>query len=664
MTSSSSRLQRKNVTKACLECRRRKAKLAAVAYDSQCDGKTPSYSRCADRLYHCQYAEAEDGRRPASRCYVTRLRDRILILERVLRHHSIDIETSISQLETTTIPAMPQRCPTDDESCSKSPTWSTDDLLSATQGVLSVDHKVSLDMYGEAHYFGPTSGRLEFRNLQTEDDYGGTDSHAFQRPEAVEFGIHSTRNSYNHLVNSIEEDGSISEELKYHLIDLYFTWEQPWFQVVDERLFRQAEKTDGRYCSPLLLNSIMALGSRYSDRIDVLTDTNDPSTAGGFFLEKAEILLHYHLKWPDITTIQALAILSIVYIAHGNDSLGLLHQHMAKGMAIDMGFNLDPAALADSLALPPDEIELRRQIYWSLYCHNKLAGACVGRTCTMLSCQGAVRLPSLAVWSEPSATTDNERSVATKANKLGLQLGLIKICQILERILVNLRYAPTPTLTTGQQRGFLSPRFLDLENWSYDLPSTMRANQIDRGVWAPQTYLLHMVFQTAQILLMKPFTSPKYMGLSTQAAASNAETAERICHRAAVDLCVTGKKYQQHIGTFRRSPITATHCVLYAALVLLRQQDESEITATKDGSTAISTCLLILQELSRPASCLAIKTYIQSPRLLNLNMPSCRLSSRRANSCIISSLPAPAFSIAFKIVPQLDMLHLPEIAHH
>jgi hypothetical protein len=57
---------------------------------------------------------------------------------------------------------------------------------------------------------------------------------------------------------------------------------------------------------------------------------------------------------------------------------------MAKGMAVDMGFNLDPKRLAGSLSLPADEIELRRQIYWSLYCNDKLAGAYIGRTCTML----------------------------------------------------------------------------------------------------------------------------------------------------------------------------------------------------------------------------------------------------------------------------------------
>jgi hypothetical protein len=123
-----------------------------------------------------------------------------------------------------------------------------------------------------------------------------------------------TIRSYNRLVQSILEEDEVPQELKDHLIDLYFTWEQPWYPVVNEGLFRHSERANGRYCSPLLLNSILALGSRYTERMEVRSDVDDANTAGRVFLEKAEVLLHYGLKWPDITTIQSLAILSIVHI--------------------------------------------------------------------------------------------------------------------------------------------------------------------------------------------------------------------------------------------------------------------------------------------------------------------------------------------------------------
>lgn len=112
----------------------------------------------------------------------------------------------------------------------------------------------------------------------------------------------------------LHSEPQITEELESHLIEMYFIWEQPWCQVVDEKLFRQSRRTGGRYFSPLLLNSILASGSRYSDRPEIRTDPNDPMTAGRAFREAAEVLLHLDMKQPTITTLQSLQILGPVYV--------------------------------------------------------------------------------------------------------------------------------------------------------------------------------------------------------------------------------------------------------------------------------------------------------------------------------------------------------------
>jgi hypothetical protein len=49
-----------------------------------------------------------------------------------------------------------------------------------------------------------------------------------------------------------------------------------------------------------------------------------------------------------------------------------------------MGLNLDPAAFEGAVSMSPKEIQLRRQIYWTLYCHDKLAASYTGRICSML----------------------------------------------------------------------------------------------------------------------------------------------------------------------------------------------------------------------------------------------------------------------------------------
>ncbi|RDW63052.1 fungal specific transcription factor domain-containing protein [Aspergillus mulundensis] len=196
----------------------------------------------------------------------------------------------------------------------------------------------------------------------------------------------SARSRLNQFCQEIESTPDISEELKEHLVVLYFKWEQPWCQLVDESLFRQSMHSQGRYFSPLLLNSILAIASRYSDRPEVRSVRDDPNTAGQTFLEVAEVFLHFDLQYPSITTIQSLGILAMMYVATGSDSKGWLRHGMAVRLALDMGFNLDHPSLSKSNVLPDVEKKLRRQIHWALYCTDKTWASYTGRVCTMLVC--------------------------------------------------------------------------------------------------------------------------------------------------------------------------------------------------------------------------------------------------------------------------------------
>jgi hypothetical protein len=120
---------------------------------------------------------------------------------------------------------------------------------------------------------------------------------------------------------AVDDDDSIPEKLKLHLIDLFFEWYQPWCQTVNERLFRESRASHGRYHSPLLEFCILAVGARFSDLPDLRSDPADANTAGLLLFDKAEVLLYYDLKWPTITTIQSLSLLSILHVV-GNMTLG------------------------------------------------------------------------------------------------------------------------------------------------------------------------------------------------------------------------------------------------------------------------------------------------------------------------------------------------------
>lgn len=122
------------------------------------------------------------------------------------------------------------------------------------------------------------------------------------------------RTAYAHTARAIIDGDQVFEELESHLTDLYFIWEQPWNQVVNENLFRESQRSSGRYSTPLLLNCILCIGARFSDRVELRSDPQDSNTAGRVFLERAEVLLQHDLKRPSITTIQSLSLLSIIHI--------------------------------------------------------------------------------------------------------------------------------------------------------------------------------------------------------------------------------------------------------------------------------------------------------------------------------------------------------------
>nr|XP_001395295.2 Zn(II)2Cys6 transcription factor [Aspergillus niger CBS 513.88] len=525
----------KYTTKACEECRRRRAK---------CDGVKPSCSRCIQWNVSCQYSGTEDGRRPASKSYVLLLRQRIESLEKLLDKHGINsMDHGLDEAS-----------------------YAMDSICESLKGQLSLAESLNFDKDGEMRYFGPTSGRLGFQGLPSSSRNSDTPQHNTP-PDAA-------------LV--IDE---IPVSLQNELINLYFTWEQPWYPIVDETLFRESMSSSGRYWSPLLHYSILALGSRYSDSLDVRSDPTDPNSAGQKLLTQAKSLLHLEMEHPTLVTIQALGVIGMVYFAIGKDAAGWLHHGMADRLCLDMGLNMDPAGFAGTVAISARETRLRRQIYWTLYCHDKLSATYTGRICSMLDQQGAVGLPS-----EMDESKDNtETPVEIRRAVIPLQRALIKICQITEKILLSV-WGPKPLVKESERPQFFESSLLALTTWFYDLPQQLR---IDRPNPVPQAYTLHMIYHTTKILLAKPFLmDPGYCD-STGAKSDMVEKARTICRDSAKTMCVVAQKYCRTFGNFRRSPISAMHCTLSAARAILEEPD------CPSKLNLLRICLAVLDGLSR-----------------------------------------------------------------
>jgi hypothetical protein len=73
-------------------------------------------------------------------------------------------------------------------------------------------------------------------------------------------------------------------ELVEHLLALYFCWEYPiCASVSKEHFMEDFRKGHARYCSSLLVNALLALACRWTDRPSVRRNTDDAATAGDRF---------------------------------------------------------------------------------------------------------------------------------------------------------------------------------------------------------------------------------------------------------------------------------------------------------------------------------------------------------------------------------------------
>ncbi|QKX63402.1 uncharacterized protein TRUGW13939_10572 [Talaromyces rugulosus] len=453
----------------------------------KCDGNKPSCTRCLHRQLSCSYTTEGDNRGTAPKSYVRLLQARIELLERILRLHNIDIYDSMAELlllDNRDISLL---------SATEQSTSSVDQLCTAFEGILSLDEALNFESESEPRFFGLTSGRLSFMAISNDKDNPHL-SRSIQSP-----------NIHNQAL--ARENWGIPEELESHLLDLYFTWEQPWFQVVDEALFYKSKNNYGRFYSPLLLNCILAIASRYSDRIEVRSDPTDANTAGCIFLETAEVLLHVDLKSPTITTLQSLAILGVTYWA---------------GLA---------------------------QCFRSLL--------------------------------------------------VSFQHALSGLSQILEQILCTL-YSPKPA-HGNRKRSFFDSCLLTLNTWHYDLSPELKPLRGAISTRFPQAYTLCMTYHTSVLLLAKPYLRDSQDLSQHQIDADSITTkAEDLYKETAKQICSLSEQYRKTWGSFRQSPITATHCTLSAALGLFRtlSQEKEKESVVDAVLKNFETCLKTLQELS------------------------------------------------------------------
>ncbi|OJD35652.1 fungal specific transcription factor [Diplodia corticola] len=483
-----------------------------------CDGNTPACAACAS-VYNteCVYDPGSDHRRKGVyKKDIDQLKTKNSTLETLI--HALlnwpedDVPGLVSQIrtcesldtvaenillkeqgmdeDTDDIPLFPDQAP------QGVPTFETQ--LSGKMGQLRLED-------GSQRYIGGTS------NLIHLGQGGDSDN---------DFVAVAEQDQYARLEDPITSWTSVTQdpELITHLINMYFVWHYAFFTTLPKNLFYRdfllgnpPGENGRKYCTPLLVNTMLALGCHFTSFPGARANREDSTTAGDHFFKEAKRLImenDEHEK-PRMATVQALALMSVREAGCGREAKGWVYSGMSFRMACDLGLNLDSGGLSSGQGtLDEDEEDARRITFWGCFLFDKCWSNYLGRLPQLPT--NIITVPRFEVFPNEDAETwcaysDSgfSQANAQPARTRAVAWQISQLCEI-SNDLMNSFYNPIDMdKSKGKQLELkkLSELHQRLEAWRKDLPKEFEP----REGGLPSMLVMHMFFQLLYIHLFRPF---------------------------------------------------------------------------------------------------------------------------------------------------------------
>lgn len=222
--------------------------------------------------------------------------------------------------------------------------------------------------------------RLENGSLQF---LGGTSNLLFLRSGSIGEDATTSAEDSNQYYST--EDALLSwtevtkdSKLVIHLMHMYFTWHYTYFTTLSKSLFypdfllgkpAPDSRKRTRYCSSLLVNAMLALGCHFTSWEASREVPLNSATAGDHFFREAKRLIMLDGEWenPRLTTVQALALMSVREAGCGREAKGWVYSGMSFRMAYDLGLNVDSGSSNRSDV----EIDARKVTIWGCFLFDK-----------------------------------------------------------------------------------------------------------------------------------------------------------------------------------------------------------------------------------------------------------------------------------------------------
>lgn len=226
--------------------------------------------------------------------------------------------------------------------------------------------RILVSANGVSSYHGRTSALFE-DNIQERPpkaDQRRMPDDWVERGLVAEAARQRQMEELNFRQGKLDFDG-VDPDLGMHLLSLHWNRQHHSFLLTYRPAFMRDMACNGPYFSKLLLNAIYFGASKFSPRLEVRKDPNDVRTAGWQYRERVRELLGGALDRSDVTTIQALLVMTNSLFALGDErSAAWLYAGLAFRMLIDLGMHVD---LTSTRRFSDEDLEIRRRVFWGAF---------------------------------------------------------------------------------------------------------------------------------------------------------------------------------------------------------------------------------------------------------------------------------------------------------
>ncbi|KAI2627165.1 hypothetical protein GGS21DRAFT_256503 [Xylaria nigripes] len=348
---------------------------------------------------------------------------------------------------------------------------------------------------------------------------------------------------------NITSDSSLVQ----HLLALYFCWEYPSFASLSkEHFLRDYLHGRHRYCSPILVNALLALGCRFSTQPDARADPSDPSTSGDHFFKESLRLLYMETNHYNLTTIQALGIMSIREASCGRDSESWYYAGQSVRLAIEMGLHrLDVDG-------DEDEHAVQAATFWGAFSLDHAWSLSTG---SLPQCSWLPHLPPKptiingiegSLWMPYTDDgAPHQRSCEQPSNVRSVYKCFCELSELVHQCLYIL-HSPGRPPTSRELLGI----YTQYLNWYDNIPEVLRLGQN----FTPAVLFVHMYYHFAILLLFRPLIKLRIIG--------SAILPRDVCSQAADAIQGLLHSYSQ-LYSLRRTPCFVPYFLLTSSIMHL-----------------------------------------------------------------------------------------------